>query len=52
MLYFMCMQAVNGNEPWSATAWSNNNPVNNWNQAEQEPVGNNGKWRSFTVQPP
>uniref|UniRef100_A0A8C1URY7 Sorting nexin n=1 Tax=Cyprinus carpio TaxID=7962 RepID=A0A8C1URY7_CYPCA len=40
-------RAVNGNEPWSATAWSNNNPVNNWNHAEQEPAGNNGSVYSF-----
>uniref|UniRef100_A0A673LG36 Sorting nexin n=1 Tax=Sinocyclocheilus rhinocerous TaxID=307959 RepID=A0A673LG36_9TELE len=44
--------AINENEAWTATTWSNNNPANNLNHAEQEPAGNNGKWRTFTVQPP
>ncbi|KAF4102365.1 sorting nexin-9a [Onychostoma macrolepis] len=40
-------QGVNGNEAWTATAWSNNNPADNWNYAEQEPAGNNGSVYSF-----
>uniref|UniRef100_A0A8C1Y4D6 Sorting nexin n=1 Tax=Cyprinus carpio TaxID=7962 RepID=A0A8C1Y4D6_CYPCA len=40
-------QGVNGNEAWTATTWSNNNPVDNWNYAEQEPAGNNGSIYSF-----
>ncbi|XP_016140444.1 sorting nexin-9-like isoform X2 [Sinocyclocheilus grahami] len=40
-------QAINGNEAWTATTWSNNNPANNLNHAEQEPAGNNGSVYSF-----
>ncbi|RXN18338.1 sorting nexin-9-like isoform X2 [Labeo rohita] len=40
-------QGVNGNEAWTATTWSNNNPADNWNYTEQEPAGNNGSVYSF-----
>ncbi|XP_026141580.1 sorting nexin-9a isoform X2 [Carassius auratus] len=40
-------QGVNGNEAWTATTWSNNNPTDNWNYAEQGPTGNNGSVYSF-----
>uniref|UniRef100_A0A671R7X2 Sorting nexin n=1 Tax=Sinocyclocheilus anshuiensis TaxID=1608454 RepID=A0A671R7X2_9TELE len=38
---------INGNEAWTAMTWSNNNPANNLNHAEQEPAGNNGSVYSF-----
>ncbi|ROL53599.1 Sorting nexin-9 [Anabarilius grahami] len=40
-------KGVNGNEAWTATTWSNNNPADNWNYTEQEPAGNNGSAYSF-----
>lgn len=48
----MCLQGVNGNEAWTATTQSNNNPADNWNYTEQETAGNNGKLKTFTLQPP
>uniref|UniRef100_A0A673N8Q6 Sorting nexin-9-like n=1 Tax=Sinocyclocheilus rhinocerous TaxID=307959 RepID=A0A673N8Q6_9TELE len=40
-------RGVNGNEAWTATTWSNNNPADNWNYTEQEPAGNNDSVYSF-----